>query len=256
MKPFFISILFLALAAPVVSASVVRLTGEGLCPAGDDYCVRITGEITPADVLAIEDIVNAPRRATGTHPHFMIYLDSPGGDLMSSIRIGRLVRSLERNPPHVHVNRSSQCLSSCVFLLAAGKYRIVDGQVGIHRPYLLSMGAKRYTDTQQDFVNLRAIVEAYLQEVNVRTTLYEDMLSINPEDVNILTPEDLQHYRLSGDDYIQQEMDDSSVAKQYGLTKQEYLIRKQLIDDFCTKDLSKTRDMAAWIKCRERILLK
>jgi ATP-dependent protease ClpP protease subunit len=66
-------------------------------------------------------------------PLIQVRLDSPGGDVMEAIRIGRLIH--ERFM-HTVVMPERECASACVFILAAGVLRIPTqkAHVAVHRP--------------------------------------------------------------------------------------------------------------------------
>ena len=59
----------------------------------------------------------------------IVLLDSPGGDGMAAMEIGRLLRA-----SNAHVFVTGQCASACIFVLAAGVVRgAASLSVGIHR---------------------------------------------------------------------------------------------------------------------------
>lgn len=64
-------------------------------------------------------------------PFIFAKLDSPGGDIIEALAIGREVR---RRFMLTGVVRKMECDSACVFILAAGVERVGDGKVGLHRP--------------------------------------------------------------------------------------------------------------------------
>jgi len=64
---------------------------------------------------------------------WMIYLNSPGGDVTAAIATGRLLRSVEAP---VAIKDNQECVIACVLILAGATNRLIYGKVGIHRPYL------------------------------------------------------------------------------------------------------------------------
>ena len=59
----------------------------------------------------------------------IVLLDSPGGDGMAAMAIGRLLRA-----SNAHVFVTGQCASACIFLLASGVVRAAAAySVGVHR---------------------------------------------------------------------------------------------------------------------------
>ena len=62
----------------------------------------------------------------------LVILDSEGGDVVSALTIGRLIRA--RNF-ETDVTNNALCASACIFILAAGVDRSAYGRIGIHRPH-------------------------------------------------------------------------------------------------------------------------
>lgn len=98
--------------------------------------ILISGTIVKKDL----DELNSAVKKISEHivsplsAHYIFYLDSEGGELEPALGIGKTIRDLGAL---VMVEKHSQCLSSCVFILAGGASRFVQGIVGIHRPYVL-----------------------------------------------------------------------------------------------------------------------
>ena len=62
-----------------------------------------------------------------------VTLNSPGGDVIEALRIGRLIR---QKFMYTRVTSEAECASACVFVLQAGVLRVaaVGASVGVHRP--------------------------------------------------------------------------------------------------------------------------
>src|SRR5437667_5050703 len=84
--------------------------------------ITIHGRVTKSDVEQFRQLsliaIRTPK--TSGFPYF-VNLDSSGGDVYASMDIGRMIR---RHRASVAVQKESKCLSSCVFILAAGVQRI------------------------------------------------------------------------------------------------------------------------------------
>lgn len=201
----------LALAATVARADI---TAGGVDdPAlGPGFAAQLSGEITARDVQALAD---ARSLAEGTNVR-MLMLNSPGGDVESALSIGRMVRALGIT---VIVPPGAECLSACVFILAAGVDRIPKGRVGIHRPYFLVPPGR---DIGEALRRIEQDARDYLAEMNVPTRLAEDMFSIDPRDMEILDAERLRSYRLVGRDMVDREESALQLAEELGMTRQEY----------------------------------
>ena len=69
-----------------------------------------------------------------------ILLNSKGGNLIESMRIGRFVRTIglvTMADKAISSEKNAQCLSACFFIFVAGKQRDLgsDDTLGVHRPY-------------------------------------------------------------------------------------------------------------------------
>src|SRR5262249_52090517 len=84
------------------------------------------GEIVAGDTARLKAALRRGPLSGAT-----LYLDSPGGSLAESFRLGALIR--ERRLAAV-VPRGAECASACVFVLAGGVVREVEagGKVGVH----------------------------------------------------------------------------------------------------------------------------
>ncbi|MNV84056.1 hypothetical protein D3C71_1779040 [compost metagenome] len=86
------------------------------------------------------------------------------------------------------------CQGSCVYLLAAGRNRSVRGYVGLHRPYFPN-GDSALADSSA--AGIRYSPAAYLKEMNVPTSLLDEMNSTDPTRMRVLTRDELARYGLN-----------------------------------------------------------
>lgn len=169
----------------------------------------------------------------------VVLLDSRGGDVNAAYNIGRLIH--EQKYP-VAIRASAKCVSACVFILAAGVRRMIDGPVGIHRPYFLNPAA--HTSAQHaidsyDFLVRR--MRGYLREMNVDARLADEMLRIDPDRVRYLSRAELNDLNLgegSPDADVQtkaslKEAVTLKSAAAYGLSRLEYMRRNDVVGILC-----------------------
>lgn len=201
----------LALAATGTMAEIVTQGGNDPT-LGPIFVARLAGEIRPEDVEAMARAEGAFMAANVR----LVLLDSPGGDLNSAMRIGRMIREVGAR---AIVPRGAECFSACVFVLAAGTDRIVDGTVGIHRPYFLVAPGG---DVGATLLEIERIAREYLVEMNVPARLAEDMFSIDPRDMVVLDAERLREYRLVGRDIVAREEAALRMAESLGISRQAY----------------------------------
>lgn len=179
---------------------------------GRGFVAEISGEISPQDA---EAMARSTDLAAAAKVRF-VFLDSPGGDLDSAMRIGRMLRAIEVT---VIVPPGAECMSACVFILAAGTDRIVKGTVGIHRPYFLKSPEG---DVGAAVLELERAAREYLIEMNVPARLADDMFSIDPRDMVLLDAEELRGYRLVGRDIVEREERSLRMAESLGISRKAY----------------------------------
>jgi hypothetical protein len=187
LPPFLASLLALALAAFVAPAHA-EVASIGAA-------VWLKGEILPRDLQTLID-----RR----RPGMVVHLDSGGGQLVSAIAIGRLLRQMKGVAV---IEGGSSCFSACVYVLAGAPYRVVrpGAVVGVHKPYDPDDDHLPPEVRESKQARLDAFVRAYLKEVNVPPALYDAMLQA-PQG-RALPPSELGWYGLAGDDRKQQAED-------------------------------------------------
>lgn len=176
---------------------------------GRVFTVVVQGDITAQDH---RDLL-----ANGSTTDWkIVVLDSEGGDLDAAMSMGRYFRKMEFD---AFVMPGGVCYSACVFLLAAGIDKYPEGSVGIHRPYY------RTGDPGQVAEAIRATKDeasSYFEEMNIPVRLAEDMFSIAPSDMRILSTVELRDYRLDIKDYVAAEADTLRSAQTSGVSRETY----------------------------------
>lgn len=203
----------LILLRPAVGLADVKVDSREDALLGSVVVALLSGEITKQDLASLKDATDSISESDTK----ILVLDSNGGDLAAAMEIGRLVR---HHSFTVGVPESAQCLSSCVLVLAAGVERRPLGKVGIHRPYFATAPDGILPgDTLED---MEETVSLYLDEMNVPERLAEDMFSIEPAEMRMLTRDEMAEYRLSSADYAYQENKTLDMMKSLGKTREEY----------------------------------
>ncbi|MCP1647866.1 hypothetical protein [Pseudomonas nitroreducens] len=149
---------------------------------GEVLAVRISEDIAPGDY---ERLFKGLLANPGKFARKVALLDSIGGSAAESIKMGRLLRE---SGFETLVPTNSVCQGSCVYLLAAGKHRTVRGYVGLHRPYFPA------GDSSQAAGSYNA--RTYFRDMDIPLELADTMQSIDPQRMRVLTPQELQRYRL------------------------------------------------------------
>lgn len=172
----------------------------------------------------------------------MVILGSNGGDLSAAIDMGRYLRAMNFDAV---ILPDAACYSACVFLLAAGINKTVHGYVGIHRPYFTSGGTGSVSDAIKA-TKLEA--EAYFEEMNIPARLAEDMFSIDPANMRILSDSELRDYRLNSKDYAAQESDTIGMIDDLGVSREEYEAFRQDLNYSCQIFMGRADQMNACMR--------
>ena len=174
-----------------------------------------------------------PKRGIFAEPylHASISLSSNGGDVNESMKIGYLIREREWQ---TFVFPNKICMSSCVFILAAGVYRSGSfGKVGIHRPYFQDLKDNLSTSEIKKIRDESARSwKKYFNDMDISEALVDAMLSIDPSKMKILNESELEFFRLDGTDANWDEKITAQDARKWNLTSSEYR-KKQTIASKC-----------------------
>lgn len=189
----------------------------------------IHGPISATDVGAVQSYVEAADLLVGDEAGAlkMLILNSDGGDLGAAMKIGRIVRE---HGYFAQVQPKARCLSACVYILAAAKRKQVLGSVGVHRPYF---GSYEGGNAGKDIAKTLQGSKQFFREVNIPEGLAEIMFSTPPEEIKILSAEELRTYRLDQDDIEYAENNDIEAAKSLGVSRADYMRFKRELDYKC-----------------------
>lgn len=189
--------------------------------------IGLNGSIVKGDAEKFEQLLKTSSTTISTE----LFVSSRGGDVAEAMKIGAILRDKNIS---VTVPPSGKCYSSCVFVLAAGNLKTVDGEVGIHRPYIVDVNASS-SAIANEYPKILKAVKDFLEENGVTPSLADDMFSISPENIKILTKNEISRYRLDQQNYIKAEQSDIWWSKKLGISRAEFLQRKKQVDNECTK---------------------
>ncbi len=208
--------------------------------------ITLSGQIQQEDLKHFIGFTRLAREERLYGGLYHVRLESIGGDVETALAMGRILRL---DKARVVVLREGKCFSSCVLVLAGGVGRYVEGPVGIHRPYTPVDSRVTASSQKQHYERLEKDVKAYLRAMNIPAELYDHMIRIPPEQVKILTNDELQRYGLSEDDPYEDAARVAAVAKHLGITAKELIRRQAKINSECTSSNSDDRG-----RCHDRIL--
>jgi len=218
----------------------------------------IEGNIERGDFQKFKSVVTSLKKKYGekecSEGHTDVHINSEGGDIDESLLIGKEIR---KNLFGVIVQQNSNCLSSCVLILAGGVNKFAFGKIGIHRPYFSTVqNGKNIEDIRamRDSINKR--IKNYLIYVDVPEYLLDEMLAIPPEKMKILSENELIKFRLQGKDGTQDEVETAKSANFYNLTSSEYRKRQSDSVSKCQHSLDMKNGSSNYIRCNYSVILK
>jgi hypothetical protein len=204
----------------------------------------VEGEIDKETLTSIDERIRKGRFSS----YGVAFLNSPGGDVVAALAIGRIFRRLHVS---TYVLKGTECTSSCVFLLVGSVYRVVDGRVGLHRPYYASP-ITDYSKAAGSVREMERTVQEYFDEMDVPRTIYDRMRQIAPENVEYVDARNFKSLGIPEIDPSQDQLMRSLHAKKLGLTMSEYTRRATVVAQECNPllDQGKSQD---FFDCRRRI---
>ncbi len=171
-----------ALLAPLHAQARVEVEShDGLLAA------KISEEIVPGDY---EKLLQGLRAHPGKHKRKVVLLDSIGGSAPEAIRMGRLLRETGFE---ALVPSGGICQGSCIYLLAAGTKRTINGHVALRRP---PFPAGDSAQAQAAHGREHFSPAKYFRDMGVDISLAEDIYKVAPGRLQLLTRDDLARYRL------------------------------------------------------------
>ena len=248
------------IAFPAISANFIN---EKI---GDTvYSINITGNINSGDAINFQNKISELKKEFESselkkkYKDWKFYLDvnlnSKGGNLTEAMKIGYIVRA---NESTTWVPINAECLSSCVFILAAGVNRNVIGKVGIHRPYFEALNSNATTlDIKKMRDENKKLMKEYFANMDVSDSIIEEMMSVEPNKIKILSEDELTKFRLSVMDADHEEKMIAEEAQRYNLTSSVYRQRNAITEKKCGYSFTASREnrLPEFWKCQNMTML-
>lgn len=148
---------------------------------------KVSAEIVPGDY---EKLLQGLRTNPGKYTRKIVLLDSIGGSAPEAIRMGRLLRETGFE---ALVPSGGMCEGSCIYLLAAGSKRTVNGHVALRRPPFPAgdSALAQSAHGSQPFSPVK-----YFRDMGVDAGLAEAIYQVAPGRLRLLSKDDLRRYRL------------------------------------------------------------
>jgi hypothetical protein len=140
--------------------------------------IVITGDITQRDLTFFRE----SRLKDFETKQLTVSLNSPGGDVLAAMEIGRFIRSVDGGTA---IPDNARCYSSCALIFIAGVNRFNNGELGLHRPYFASAPLSR-EQIEKQMPLMRSAVKKYVEEMGITDSFFERMFNTDPSDMEIL----------------------------------------------------------------------
>jgi hypothetical protein len=192
------ALLFCWLIGPGASAGVTILN-DGTN--GQSALIRIQSAITKGDLQKFEAALDAVERSAKTRindtPFVTVELNSPGGDVVEAIGIGR---AIYQHSAMTLVRPAQECVSACVFILMAGAVHTPTGAlIGVHRPLLVSWRNMSYREARAKYDGLMRYLHDYFLELGVSEAAYDIMMRTDSGDMRYFDWSELDQLGLRGE---------------------------------------------------------
>lgn len=187
----------------------------------EEVRIFLSGEITQGDVesaAVMERLLKSGKQKISGN---MVWLAGNGGETDAAMELGRLLRRLRL---FTIIGKNDQCLSACVLAFMGGERRSVAGRLGIHRPYFPH--TEPTPDRPARFRHLQRVLKHYIEEMDFPDSLYEAVMLVPPESMQMLTAADLKRFYLEGISPSSEDMVDAAAARRLNLSMFEYLRHK------------------------------
>lgn len=194
------------------SAAAIHLESS---PIGVMSTITLFGEITRDDVDLMSAAISEARAGSSD---VILALDSPGGDVLAAIEIGRLVRA-NAVWTTVIFAEGSGCYSACVFVLMGGVVRLAAGtDIGIHRPrfeeaYFAGLSEAAARAQYEEFA---AQAQAYLADMGADPKLFHLMMQVPSGRMHRLTEGEKTALSVDGWDPSYQEWVRAKNVQKFG----------------------------------------
>lgn len=174
-----------------------RIAGPAECAVRT--CVAARGEIDQHAAAAFQRFA----AIEGLRPGALVVLDSPGGDVLQSLKLGALLRKRGLatavgfyDPAARSFGDGGACVSACVYAFLGGVERTVSkgARLGVHQ--VAAPAGQDWTLTAQDGQWLMSLVAVHLSRMGARMELLALALGTPPHQMRYLEEHELVRYAL------------------------------------------------------------
>lgn len=242
-----------------LSTGGCALASNGAPPENQPRVLFLEGSISRTMERSVRQVLRGLGGEAFPAP-LIVLLDSPGGDGMAAMAIGKMLRQAK-----AHVFVTGQCASACVFILAAGVVRTADAySVGLHRGRVTISDAdgkvqkeltpEQGSDAQKFLKRFEQEAAKYLTDMGIAPALFETMQKFERRSVYRLNTKEMVAFRLDGIDpeYLTQMMSKGlRLSTGRLLTPDELQRRIQRVPSYCG---TYERQNTAFVECYRQSL--
>ena len=157
---------------------------------GTQYMV-VRGEFEDTDDAA--KLTRANRKGVS-----FVTFDSPGGNIVKALQLGRLIRKLGLD---TFQPRAMECASACTFAFLGGVRRSAEaGALGVHRSFFPDESGMTPGEAVTEMQAVTAQVVRYIAEMGADAALMELALSYDSGDMRYLSASEMARYRVTTPD--------------------------------------------------------
>ncbi|OWU84498.1 hypothetical protein ATO6_12490 [Oceanicola sp. 22II-s10i] len=162
--------------------------------------ITLTGRIAEGDADRIAKQVRdhlAAAPSSAGRPR--IILNSPGGSVGDALTLGRAIRDTGLATA---LRPTDICLSACPYIFAGGTERIAEdgARIGVHQHYFGENTLLPAFTAVSDIQRGQGAVMHYLSDMGVDPMLMSHGLVTPPDEIYLLTPEEMSRYDLTTGD--------------------------------------------------------
>jgi hypothetical protein len=207
--------IFAVLSGPAACAnemgfSIVTIGSSMQCGGNCPSVIAANGEITNNTPAAFVDFLQ--RNALQTRLHAIVLLDSPGGKVVASMELGKILRRLGAAVVVARAGGESsngallagRCFSACVYAFIGGKKRVIPPQsaAGIHRMFTYDYGVDPsglVGERHQHFDDggMASILSRYTGRMGVNPQIIAAAEHITPEQIHIVSRAEMARWHLA-----------------------------------------------------------
>ncbi|ESY74658.1 hypothetical protein X743_05070 [Mesorhizobium sp. LNHC252B00] len=178
--------------ASIVAAATCKVEALEYTPAsspGQQPFLVVSGEFKDNEPL------NAFSNAVVGSGARMIVFNSPGGNVGSALRLGRMIRAAGLDTLQV---RQLQCASACSLAFLGGVHRVAEpGSIGVHRASLKPADGMSREEAKARVQLGTAAITSYVVEMGVDPKLIELASSYDKDDIRYLSASEMAELRVT-----------------------------------------------------------